>query len=156
MGPEMASARPRLRDAKGRFVRESKARPEDVKPDYDNHAEYTCEDVAKKHQISLSTLHRMQVENGWEPRAPRRIDPNDLLMKLFEVLELQIKDMEKTMAKAGSVQANVLGKMVGTLDRMIALKNKSAASAPSKRLKGPEIDALRAKIAERIAEFSDV
>src|SRR5690349_7912838 len=86
----------RLRDARGRFMCEAKPHPDAVKPDYYN-LDMRTDVVAAKHKMSLSTLHRMQVENGWEPRAPRRIDPNDLLMRLFEVLETQIKDMETNM-----------------------------------------------------------
>ena len=58
------------------------------------------------------------------------------------------------MVRAGVTETAVLGKLVTTLDRLIAIKNVATVKHPTKRLRAREIDALRVKIADRVAELS--
>src|SRR6201999_2284019 len=78
----------RRRGADGRFLADTQANPERVRVDYEDRV-LPVADVAIKHRISASTLHRMAVRYGWTPREPHRIDPNDLLMRMFSALDAQ-------------------------------------------------------------------
>lgn len=131
----------------------SRSDPEAVHKDYDNH-ELSLIEVADKHKMSLSSLNRMRIKFGWKQRQARNIDPNDLLMRMFGILETQTIHMEKYMVRAGSTESAVLGRLVVTLDRLIVIKNKATKSHPSRRLRARDIDALRIQIADRVDELS--
>jgi hypothetical protein len=83
-------------------------------------------------------------------RLPRRIDPNDLLGRMLNLLDVQIADLE-TVMKNGATEVAMLSRLVATLDRVLALKARSAMpdKKPSMR-----IATLRAKIADRLAELN--
>jgi len=111
-------------------------------------------DVAIKHSISASTLHRLVVQGGWTPRAPHRIDPNDLIMRMFSALDAQMRDLETTMKDASGSHAGMLAKLVTTLDKLIEIKDAEARKRYHGGRASKEVNELRAKIAERIAELN--
>jgi len=142
--------RSRKRDAHGRFVADTAADIGVVHRDYDD-LTLTTNEVCIRNAISASTLHRLVRQYHWTPRAPHRIDPNDLVQRMLEMVEIQIADMETTMTQAGSAEATTLGKLVTTLDRLILIKN---AQAKRPRTASKEVRDLRAKLADRIAELN--
>jgi hypothetical protein len=143
----------RRRDANGRFASDVKADRDAVRVDYEGGV-LSTNDVAIKHSISVSTLQRMVVQCGWTPRAPHRIDPNDLIMRMFSALDAQMRDLETTMKDATGSHAGMLAKLVTTLDRLIEIKDAEARKRYQGGHASKEVMALRAKIAERIAELN--
>ena len=143
----------RRRDARGRFLGEGRANREAVKIDYEANV-LTTNEVAIKHSISASSLHRMVVQNGWTPRAPHRIDPNDLVMRMFSALDTQLRDLETTTMDGNNSQAGMLARLVTTLDRLIEIKEVERRKRRSDGQASKEVTELRAKIAERIAELN--
>ena len=143
----------RKRDAFGRFAAKANVDIEALHADYDAR-ELSNQDVAIKHRISASTLHRYVVTLGWTPRAPHRIDPNDLVMRMFAALEAQMQDLETTTTTAGGSHAAILSKLVTTLDRLIEIKDAEAHKRRSSTRSSKVIEDLRSKIADRIAEFN--
>lgn len=143
----------RKRDALGRFAGQVAVNLEALHADYAAR-ELTNQDVAIKHRISASTLHRYVVTLGWTPRAPHRIDPNDLVMRMFTALEAQMQDLETTMTTAGGSHAAILSKLVSTLDKLIVIKDAEAQKRRSSTRSSKVIEDLRSKIADRIAEFN--
>lgn len=144
---------PRQRSANGRFLKEPAAEQEQVRRDYEANR-LPLPDVALKHGISLSAIHRMVVQNGWRPRAPHRIDPSDLIMRMFAALEMQMRELETMEMKTQGAQAGVLAKLVSTLDKLIEIKDAEAGKRRSSTRSSKVIDELRAKLADRLAEFN--
>ena len=96
----------------------------------------------------------MVVQNGWTPRAPHRIDPNDLVMRMFSALDTQLRDLETTTMDGNNSQAGMLARLVTTLDRLIEIKEVERRKRRSDGQASKEVTELRAKIAERIAELN--
>ena len=165
MGPEAASAptetyrkivierTTRRRDANGRFAFEFDVDPELVRVDYEG-KDLLLIAVCKKHRISNSTLNRMVARYGWTMRAPHRIDPNDLIMRMFDAVDAQMKDLETITTDYGTTHANMLNRLVTTLDRLIEIKDADARRNRQSGKPSKEIAELRSKIAHRIAELS--
>ncbi len=143
-------AKPRRRDAWGRFLPERRIDVAAVRADYLGRT-LSNEQIIEKHGISLSALHRLVVAEHWEPRAPRRIDPNDLAMRMLGLLENQVLYLEDNMTKVGATEAAVLGKLAMTLDKLIEIRR---AENRYPRRAAEEIEGLRSKIAERLAELN--
>lgn len=144
---------PRQRSANGRFLKEPAAEQEQVRRDYEAN-QLPLPDVALKHGISLSAIHRMVVQNGWRPRAPHRIDPSDLIMRMFAALEMQMRELETMEMKTQGAQAGVLAKLVSTLDKLIEIKDAESRRHKDGRRPSRHVKELRAQIAERIAELN--
>jgi transposase-like protein len=144
------SDRTLLRDALGHFVSpynaEFKAR---VRADYEN-PDVLLREITENQGISASTLQQWVRAGGWEMRQPHRIDPNNLVGRMLVLLDGQIADLEIVM-KNGATEVAMLSKLVTTLDRVLALKERSAQTQkrPSMR-----VATLRTKIADRLAELN--
>jgi hypothetical protein len=112
-------------------------------------------EVAIKHRVSASTIHRLVVQYGWTPRAPHRIDPNDLIMRMFAALDAQMRDLESTMTDTNTAQVGMLSKLVATLDRLIEIKEVEASRNRRRSKPSAKVAELRSRIAERIAELNE-
>jgi len=155
---EMETAVPpasRSRDATtGRFKTRIAVNIEAVRFDYESDELSTVE-VAIRHEISASTLHRLVVQHGWRPRAPHRIDPDDLIMRMFAALDAQMRDLESTMTNAGGSHAGMLVKLVGTLDKLIEIKDAEARKHRDGKRPSRRVLELRSKLAQRVAELNE-
>ena len=144
------SDRTLLRDALGHFVSpydaEFKAR---VRADYET-PDILLREITDNYRISASTLQQWVRAGGWEMRQPHRVDPNNLVGRMLVLLDGQIADLEIVM-KNGATEVAMLSKLVTTLDRVLALKERSAKTEkrPSMR-----VATLRGKIADRLAELN--
>ena len=144
------SDRTLLRDALGHFVSpydaEFKAR---VRADYET-PDILLREITDNYRISASTLQQWVRAGGWEMRQPHRVDPNNLVGRMLVLLDGQIADLEIVM-KNGATEVAMLSKLVTTLDRVLALKERSAKTEkrPSMR-----VATLRSKVAERLAELN--
>lgn len=144
----------RLRGANGRFLRRGEIDHEAIRPDYEGDT-LTVVQVAIKHRVSASTIHRLVVQHGWTPRAPHRIDPNDLIMRMFAALDAQMRDLESTMIDTNSAQVGMLNKLVATLDKLIEIKEVEASRNRRRGKPSAKVAELRSRIAERIAELNE-
>jgi transposase-like protein len=138
------------RDAMGHFVSpyDPQKRAE-VRADYEAPV-LTLQEICKKHGIAANTVQKWMRAEGWRMRQPHRIDPNDLVGRMLELLDGQIADLEIAMMN-GAAEVAMLSKLVTTLDRVIALKERTAKvqAAPSMR-----VLTLRTKIADRLIELN--
>lgn len=143
----------RRRGSNGRFLPGAPVDLARLRADYEADALSVVE-VAIRHGISASTVHRHVVQHGWTPRAPHRIDPNDLIMRMFAALDAQMRDLESTMTDTGSAQVGMLNKLVATLDRLIEIKEVEAGRTRRRGRPSAKVAELRSKIAARIAELN--
>ena len=77
---------PRRRAANGRFAADAPADLGAIRADYEAGV-LSITDLCIRHSISASAVHRLVVTHGWKPRAPHRIDPGDLIMRMFALLD---------------------------------------------------------------------
>ncbi len=139
-----------VRDALGHF-----ASPYDaafrarVRADYEG-PDLLLREITQKHGIAANTVQHWMRAEGWTMRQPHRVEPSDLVVRMLAVLDGQIADLEAVMSN-GTTEVVMLHKLVTTLDRVLALKDKTArAQAPPSR----RMITLRAKIAERLIELN--
>ena len=125
-----------------------------VRADYEANL-HSIAEVAIRHGISASALQRLAIRQGWTPRIPHRVDPNDLLMRMFAALDAQMRDLETTMTDRGTSQAAMLSKLVTTLDKLIEIKDAEAGKRRANKRPSKVINDLRSKIADRIAELNE-
>lgn len=114
--------------------------------------EETVLTICERHRISKTRLRKLVIAHGWRPRSPRRIDPRDIIGRLFRLLDAQITEMEQNMTKASAGEAAVLGRLVATLDKLIGMKNAETAARPKAR-RTKEISDIKAKLIERIEQL---
>lgn len=107
-------------------------------------------EIAEKYSTSGATVDRWARLGGWKRRLPRATDPDDLIGRILALLSEQIADLE-TVMENGAPEVAMLARLVTTLDRVIALKERTGANRPRSSRR---VDELRAKIAERIGELS--
>jgi len=144
------SGRKLVRNALGHFVSpydaEFRAR---VRVAYET-PEIMTREITDTYEISASTLQQWVRAGGWTMRQPHRVDPSDLVGRMMVLLDGQIADLEIVM-KNGATEVAMLSKLVTTLDRVLALKERSAKveKEPSRR-----VLTLRTKIADRLAELN--
>lgn len=110
----------------------------------------TMKEILLNHGVAGSTIQQWARAECWTMRRPHRVDPNDLVGRMLVLLDGQIADLE-TVMNNGATEVAMLSKLVVTLDRVLALKDRSAGAqkAPSMR-----VATLRAKIADRLAELN--
>jgi hypothetical protein len=149
-GEKMNSETFLTRDARGRFKRREPADVAAIRSDYEE-TDKTCKEIAREHRISQDKLQEMVADGEWTRRGTKHVDPNDLVLRMFKLLGNQLKILETKVNGSGAAEAAVLGRLATTLDRLIAIKRTEAKQKPKQ---SREIDALRHKIAERIAELN--
>jgi len=137
-----------------------------IETDY-RHGRLTVAKICENHGISVSALMQARVRYGWPSRnkttqkdcgpAGRR----NLISRMFAVLEKQIERMENTMAQnADDKEIALLGQLVRTLEKLVELDTKQAASQGEKPKKtdsnSEEMNVLRTKLSQRIGQLEKV
>jgi hypothetical protein len=141
----------RKRDASGRYApQHSVETRRSARHDYEL-TDMTIEAIADKHGVWASTINEWARDDCWVRRRPRRIDPNDLLSRMLGLLDVQMTKMESAV-NGGELEVAMLAKVVTTLDKVLLVKERTAAAEPPKSSK--RADELRAMIAERIRELN--
>lgn len=147
----MSESGERKRDEWGRFTVEHNAEfwPR-VRQDYEQ-SHLTIAQMSVKHEVSQSTILQRAHDENWVRRRPRKIDPNDLVMRMLDLLDRQMVQLENDMNE-GSTEVAMLTKVAATLDKVLLLKDRTAGEELAASSK--EADELRARIAERIRELN--
>lgn len=145
----MTSKPTRARDAFGHFAPlYDAAFRQRVRADYEADT-LLLREITQKYKIAANTVQQWARADDWKMRQPHRIDPNDLVGRMLGLLDQQIADLETAMIN-GAPEVAMLSKLVTTLDRVIALRDRTAKvqAVPSRR-----ILTLRSKIADRLARL---
>jgi hypothetical protein len=139
------------RNEYGQFVRRYDAAfRARVRHDYET-SDLLLREITEKYEISATTIQDWVHAEGWVMRQPHHgVDPNNLVSRMLGLLDKQIAELEIVM-KNGATEVAMLSKLVRTLDRVLALKERSAKAdaRPSMR-----VATLRSKVAERLAELN--
>lgn len=130
-----------------------------IKADHDT-KQFTQKQLCEMHGVTPSALKWRIKRDLWSPRYRSRVvDRPQIIARMFRVLELQVKsleteldDMERRAGRSGDNEASLLGKLAGTLDKLIALDAK-AANKPVSRQRTKRMEDIRQKLVERIEQL---
>jgi len=121
-----------------------------IRPHYEDGPESIVQ-LCERFKTSKSAIRNASIAFRWRLRSPRRIDRKDIIERLFRLLDTHILEMETSMQDKGRGEAAVLGRLVGTLDRLIEIQD-----ADTKRrhpTASREISGIKAKLIERIEQL---
>ncbi len=116
----------------------------------------TISRICEIHGISRSALAKAKNRYGWPGRYSRPVVQRDqLIERLFGVLEKQIKNMETRDMDASNADKEValLGTLSRTLEKLVELDVKHSATSPKPKRPRSEMMALREKISARISQL---
>lgn len=109
-------------------------------------------DICARFGVSKSSMRQAAIAFEWRLRHPRVIDRTDVIERLFRLLDRQVRDLENDMAKAGPNETAVLGRLVNSLDKLIAIRDAhSAKRHPTRTTR--EISDIKAKLIARIEQL---
>ncbi len=109
--------------------------------------------ICERHEISLYALKRATDMLGWRKRRPARFDRRDITMRMFRLLDTQIRILEAKMTKAGEAEVNVLGKLVATLDKLMAIRRADEPAPPRSAKSAREMSDIKQRLVERIEQL---
>jgi hypothetical protein len=125
-----------------------------VRAEYET-GEETLAVIAARHGITPSALSWRAKKQLWLSRyRTGNVDRPQIIKRMFRVLELQVLALEGNMEKTGEKEVAVLGKLASTLEKLIDIDN--AATAVKPRAQRKDIEELRNKLAQRIAQLKRV
>ncbi len=110
--------------------------------------------LCDEYGISAWSLRMLVRGQRWRPRRPAMVDRSSLIGRLFQLLERKMDHLEKDMDENNAAEAAELGRMVASLDKLIAIeeaehgRRKATPKPPS-----PGMLEIRAQVARRLAQF---
>jgi hypothetical protein len=126
-----------------------------VRAEYET-GEETLAVIAARHGITPSALSWRAKKQLWLSRyRTGNVDRPQIIKRMFRVLELQVLALEGNMEKTGEKEVAVLGKLASTLEKLIDIDN-AATAAARPRAQRKDIEELRNKLAQRIAQLKRV
>ncbi|HWA19999.1 MAG TPA: hypothetical protein VG757_13475 [Devosia sp.] len=127
---------------------------EAIRAEYEGR-EDTVVHIAEKYQISVRALYLMVRRYGWKYRAPRRMDPNDMVSRLLRLIETQIIKLEFEMDDPKGNEDAVLTRLSGALDRLLETRAQIAPKRERSTRTSALARELRQKVADRIAALNE-
>jgi hypothetical protein len=114
----------------------------------------TVREILSKHDLTVGEFGHARIKLGWRRRQISQLNRKHIIIRLFHLLDAQVRAMENDMDKPTSEQAMALSRLVTALDKLIELKDADAKQRPAPRRASKTMIELRAKIADRIAHLN--
>lgn len=109
-------------------------------------------ELCLKHAVTSDELSEARRRFGWRrKRSVRQAGRTMIIKRLFRLLDRQIEQMERDMKDTGEKEAAVLGRLVGTLGKLIEIDG--AAGKIAKQRTTKEMVEIRNKLIRRIEEL---
>lgn len=128
-----------------------------VRADYEG-IELTVDEIAEKYQITKYALYNQARDQGWNRRNHTVPDREEIIARMFRVLNQQVIDLENEMEsmrkdkrRSGEKEVAVLGKLAANLEKLVAINVGDSGQQTRPRTK--QMDALRSKLIERIEQL---
>jgi|GEM_PF-3428233 len=125
-----------------------------VRDDY-REGKLKVREILSKHDLTIGEFGHARVKLGWRRRQLSQLNRKHIIIRLFHLLDAQVRAMENDMDKPTSEQAMALSRLVTALDKLIELKDADAKARPAPRRSSKAMIDLRSKIADRIAQLSE-
>jgi len=125
-----------------------------VRTDYEDGND-SLEEICRRYSITRSGIAWRVRQQLWSPRRSQPEAQRPLIIKrMFRLLERQIKQLEENMTETGEKEVAVLGKLASTLEKLIDIDK--AASPPKPPAQRKDMQELRNKLAQRIAQLKGI
>jgi len=125
-----------------------------VRTDYED-GNGSLEEICRRYSITRSGIAWRVRQQLWSPRRSQPEAQRPLIIKrMFRLLERQIKQLEENMTETGEKEVAVLGKLASTLEKLIDIDK--AASPPKPPAQRKDMQGLRNKLAQRIAQLKGI
>jgi hypothetical protein len=112
--------------------------------------------ICAKYGVTYGAISWRVKRELWTPRkTTSRVGRPQIIRRMFRVLELQLLALEGNMDHSGEKEVAVLGKLASTLEKLIDIDN-AATAAAKPRAQRKDIEELRHKLAQRIAQLKRV
>ena len=112
--------------------------------------------ICAKYGVTHGAINWRIKKELWTPRkTTSHVGRPQIIKRMFRVLELQLLALEGNMAQTGEKEVAVLGKLASTLEKLIDIDN-AATAAAKPRAQRKDIEELRNKLAQRIAQLKRV
>lgn len=109
-------------------------------------------EVCLKHGVTSDQLEDARRRFHWRRRRlGRPVGRHSIIKRLFRLLDRQIAHMEDEMKTTGEKEAAILGRLVGTLGKLIEMEGDAAKT--TKRRTTKEMVDIRDKLIRRIEEL---
>lgn len=108
--------------------------------------------ICQRHGITPAQLRYRRLSEGWLSCRARLVTKADLVARMLKVLDKQVRRLENAVSEPIDKQANVLGTMAKTLDKLIELGAAERNVEPATR---KDMTDLRAKLAKRIEQYNN-
>jgi hypothetical protein len=126
-----------------------------VRAEYET-GEETLAVIADRHGTTPSMLSYHAKRHFWISRyRTGNVGRAQIIKRMFRLLERQVLALEGNMGQTGEKEVAVLGKLASTLEKLIDIDN-AAAEAVRPEAQRKDIEELRNKLAQRIAQLKRV
>jgi hypothetical protein len=126
-----------------------------VRADYEAEKEPVAAICAKFGVTKSQVSWRVKTQLWKQRNTTSHVSRPQIIKRMFRVLELQLVALEGNMGQTGEKEVAVLGKLASTLEKLIDIDNAAAAVAKPKAQR-KDIEELRNKLAQRIAQLKRV
>ena len=124
-----------------------------VRADYEGGNE-TLAELEIKYGTTKHWINKHRNEEGWRPRNPRRATRDDILGRVYRILDWHTKRMEQALEKGEDTYGmSELASVTQTLEKLIAL-NKAERQRTSRPPESAVMKQLRDKLADRIEQLN--
>jgi hypothetical protein len=124
-----------------------------VRIDYEAGDE-TLAELELKYGTTKHEINKHKIAEGWRPRNPRRAARDDILGRVYRILDWHTKRMEQALEKGEDTYGmSELASVTRTLEKLIAL-NKAERRRTHNPPESAVIKALRDKLADRIEQLN--
>ncbi len=108
--------------------------------------------IRDKFDLTESEFARARQKFGWPLRKPQAPHRQQLINRLFVLLDRMLKKLENEMTTtAGDKEVAALGRMVQAMSKLIALEDAGSTTVTARDSK--EMEDIRSKLVARIAEL---
>ena len=113
--------------------------------------ELTIRQICERFELTESELHAARTRLGWRGRHAKPISRKKIVTRLFRLLDRMLCKLEQDMTNAGEKEAAVLGRLVHSMGKLIALEDAAGARMTARDSK--EMQDIRSKLVARIEEL---
>ena len=107
-------------------------------------------EICVRYRITEAQLRFRRERHGWNMRNDWSLRVGPLLNRMMRVLDGQVRTLEKQMTETVGKNADLLGTMTKTLEKLIELDAAQQAKRPAKR---KDMSDIRNKLAARIEQL---
>jgi hypothetical protein len=124
-----------------------------VRIDYEGRA-LTLVQIEAKYGVTRHEINKHRRDEGWTPRRDTVATRQEIMARVYRILDKQTRKMEAALDKEASVYGmNDLASVTRTLEKLIAL-NKSETRRKNNPPESAVMKRLREKLADRIEQLN--